>query len=74
MLRKHSLTPGVSPGHTKTTQKYNIDDGDLGSRDKCTDVISILPLSALLTPVQSSINIAADHRFHLGPPDYEICI
>ena len=25
MLRKHNLTPGVSPRHTKTTQKYNID-------------------------------------------------
>ena len=29
-------------------------------RDKCLDVISILPLSA-----QSSINIIADQRFHL---------
>ena len=42
-------------------------------RDKCCDVISILALSAL-SALQSAINIAADHRFHLGSPDYEICI
>ena len=46
-------------------------EGD--QRDKCCDVISILALSAL-SALQSAINIAADHRFHLGSPDYEICI